>query len=383
MKYRLFGKKLNWQGSVLGFGAMRLPQTSNNPADVDEAESIRMIRHAIDNGVNYVDTAYPYHEGRSEVVVGKALKDGYRQKVKLATKLPPWSVRTGADFDRIFDEQLKRLQMDFVDFYLLHGLTKEFWLRFRDLKVFQWAEKAMADGRIGKLGFSFHDEHSLFKEIVDGYDNWTFCQAQYNFMDADYQAGTKGIRYAAEKGLAVVIMEPLRGGSLAKQPPESVARIWTEAEHKRSPAEWALLWVWNHPEVSVVLSGMSTFDQVKENLDIAEKSGPGSLSQDELKLIERARQAFAKLGPIPCTGCGYCMPCNQGVKIPQIFQMYNNGIMYSDMRTARLLYRGGLGLNPEERADQCIECGECEEACPQKVPITEWLKKVHKELGPR
>ncbi|MGD0855154.1 MAG: aldo/keto reductase [Dehalococcoidia bacterium] len=384
MKYRPFGKKMNWQGSALGFGAMRLPQTSNNPADVDEAESIRMVRHAIDNGVNYVDTAYPYHAGKSEVVIGKALLDGYHQKVKLATKLPPWSVQTADDFDKILDEQMKRLQTDVIDLYLLHGLNNMFWPKLRDLKVFDWAEKAMASGRIGKLGFSFHDEYSLFKEIVDAYDNWTFCQIQYNYMDTKYQAGTKGLKYAAGKGLAVVVMEPLRGGSLAKKPPEAVAKIWAEAKHQHTLAEWALLWIWEHPEVSLVLSGMSKFEQVVENLAVAEKSGPGSLTEEDFKLIERAKKAFKGTSPIPCTNCGYCMPCQQGVEIPRIFQLYNNGIMYDDMKTARFFYHQAFASIPEnQRADQCIECGECEEACPQKIPIAEWLKKVHKELGPR
>ena len=382
MKYRPFGKKIKWEVSALGFGAMRLPQTSSNPADVDEAESIRMIRFAIDNGVNYVDTAYPYHAGRSETVVGKALQDGYRRKVKIATKLPSWSIQAATDFDRYLDEQLKRLQTDVIDFYLLHGLNKQYWPKLRELEVFRWAERAMVDGRIGRLGFSFHDEFDLFKEIVDAYDNWTFCQVQYNYMDTDFQAGTKGVRYAAGKGLAVVVMEPLRGGSLAKQPPESVAKIWDQAKNKRSPAEWALLWTWEHPEVSVVLSGMSSFDQVRENLAIADRSGPGALAESELRLIALARDAFKGLRPIPCTNCGYCMPCAQGVEIPRIFEFYNNGIMHDDIQKARFYYRFPTALKESQRADQCIDCGECEEACPQKIPIAEWLKKVHAELGP-
>lgn len=381
MKYRPFGKKLDWQGSALGFGAMRLPQTSSNPADVDEVQTIRMVRYAIDHGVNYVDTAYPYHAGRSEVIIGQALQDSYRQKVKLATKLPSWGVRTAADFDRYLDEQLKRLQTDTIDFYLLHGLNKHYWPRLCDLKVFQWAEKKMAEGSIGRLGFSFHDEYSLFKEIVDGYDGWTFCQIQFNFMDTDYQAGTKGLEYATDKGLAVVIMEPVRGGSLAKQPPESIVGMWDEAKIKRSPAEWALLWVWEHPEVAVVLSGMSDFEQVVQNVAIADKCGPGTLTQDEMELIERIKEAYRGLTPIPCTNCGYCMPCSQGVEIPRIFEIYNNGIMYNDIKLARFYYRSPFDLKDNQRADQCIECGECEEACPQNIPISEWLKKVHSELG--
>ena len=383
MKYRPFGNKIEWEVSALGFGAMRLPQTSSNPADVDEPESIRMMRFAIDNGVNYVDTAYPYHAGRSEVVVGKALQDGYRQKVKIATKLPSWAIQTAADFDKYLDEQLKRLQTDIIDFYLLHGLNKDYWPKLRNLKIFRRAEKAMADGRIGRLGFSFHDDLVLFKEIVDAYDNWTFCQVQYNYMDTNFQAGTKGVRYAAAKGLAVVVMEPLRGGSLAKRPPESVARLWERAESQRSPAEWALLWAWNQPEVAVVLSGMSTFDQVKENLTIADRSGTGALTPPELKLIAGVKGAFKKLRPIPCTGCGYCLPCKQGVEIPRIFEFYNNGIMHEEIQRARFYYQFPIALKESQRADQCIECGECEEACPQKIPVAEWLKKVHSELGPR
>jgi uncharacterized protein len=383
MKYRKFGK-LDWQGSVLGFGAMRLPQTDAEPAHVDEAESIRMVRHAIDNGVNYVDTAYPYHAGRSEAVIGMALQDGYRQKVKLATKMPPWFINSQSDMDRILDEQLKRLQSSTIDFYLLHGLGQDTWPKLRDLKVFNWVEKAMSDGRIQHLGFSFHDEFSVFKEIVDAYDNWTMCQIQYNYMDTEYQAGTNGLKYAADKGLAVVVMEPLRGGSLSKQPPPSIAEIWAQAGSKRSPAEWALLWIWEQPGVSMLLSGMSNMQQLEENLAVAGRSGPGALTEDDMALIERAKQARRRLSPLPCTGCGYCMPCENGVEIPRIFQLYSDGVMYDDMRTARFFYRMALsGLREDQRADNCIECGKCEEKCPQKIEIGEWLKKVHAELGPK
>jgi predicted aldo/keto reductase-like oxidoreductase len=382
MKYRKFGK-LDWQGSALGFGAMRLPQTDPEPGHVDEAESIRMIRHAIDGGVNYVDTAYPYHAGRSESVIGMALKDGYRQKVKLATKMPPWFINSQPDMGRIFDEQLKRMQTDSVDFYLLHGLNVETWAKLRNLKVFDWAEKAMSEGRIAHLGFSFHDEYPLFEEIVDAYDNWTMCQIQYNYMDTGYQAGTKGLNYAADKGLAVVVMEPLRGGSLSKQPPPSIAEIWEKAAIKRSPAEWALLWTWEQPGVSMLLSGMSNMQQLQENLAVAGRCGPGVLTSEDMDVIERVKQARRKLSPLPCTNCGYCMPCENGVEIPRIFQIYSDGVMYDDMRTARFFYRGGTGLKESQRADQCIECGKCGEKCPQKIEIAEWLKKVHAELGPK
>ena len=382
MQYRKFGK-LDWKGSALGFGAMRLPLLDTNPANVDEPESIRMIRCAIDHGVNYVDTAYGYHEGRSEILVGRALQDSYREKVKLATKMPAPLIASLNDCDRILNEQLARLQTDRIDFYLLHGMNKTYWSKLHDLEVLRWAEGAMADGRIGHLGFSFHDDFEVLKEIIDAYDNWTLCQIQYNYMDVNYQAGIRGLKYAADRGLAVVIMEPLRGGRLGKEPPKPVAKVWASAPQKRTPAEWALLWVWNHPEVSVVLSGMSTMEQVVENVASAGHSGPDTLTADELALIEQAREAYRSLGPVACTSCRYCMPCSNGVEISRIFELYNEAVMYDDARTARFFYRGPTGLKEEQRADQCIDCGECLEDCPQQIPIPEWLQKAHELLGPR
>jgi len=382
MQYRRFGK-LEWEVSALGFGAMRLPLTDMNPASVDEPESIRMIRYAIDHGVNYLDTAYMYHGGQGEGIVGRALQDGYRERMKLATKLPARLVESARDFDRFFNEQLERLQTGKIDFYLLHGLNGQSWSNVRDLGVLRWAEGKIADGQIDYLGFSFHDDYKVFKEIVDAYDNWTLCQIQYNYMDVTYQAGTRGLKYAAAKGLAVVVMEPLRGGRLAKTPPEQVAKVWAGAARKRTPAEWGLLWVWNHPEVSVALSGMSAMEQVVENVAVADCSGPGTLPANDLALINRVRKAYRGLNPIPCTDCGYCMPCSSGVEIPSIFQMYNDAMMWDDPRTGRFRYRGPGGLNEEQRADQCTDCGECVEACPQDIPIPEWLEKAHALLGPR
>jgi predicted aldo/keto reductase-like oxidoreductase len=271
MKYRKFGK-LDWEVSVLGFGAMRLPVMDKNHGQIDVPEATRMLRYAIDGGINYVDTAYPYHEGASETFLASALGDGYREKVKIATKMPIWLTHQESDFDRFLDEQLVKLNVSKIDFYLLHGLNRKRWHILRDLQVCDWAEKAMADGRIGYLGFSFHDSNDLFIEIVDYYDNWTLAQIQYNYMDVDYQAGIRGLNYAAGKGLAVVIMEPLRGGMLAKQPPDSVQALWQQAPQHRSPVEYALQWIWNHPDVSVVLSGMSTMPQVEENIISASRS---------------------------------------------------------------------------------------------------------------
>ena len=379
MQYRQFGK-LDWKVSALGFGAMRLPVINNEQTNVDEPEAIRMIRYAIDHGVNYLDTAYPYHGGNSERIVGRALKDGYREKMKLATKLPARMIESAADFDRIFNEQMERLQTDKIDFYLLHGLNGRSWPKVRDMGVLRWAEEKIAAGRFDYLGFSFHDDLDVFKEIVDAYD-WTMCQVQYNYMDIEIQAGRKGVEYAANKGLAIVVMEPLRGGKLGQQP-EPVMKVWDSVPQKRSPAEWALLWVLDQPEVSVALSGMSTMEQVVENVAVTSRSAPGMLTSEELAVYDRVRDAYQGLCPIPCTSCAYCMPCPNGVDIPRNFQIYNDAIMYNDMRMGRFSYRGGR-IEEEQRAEQCTECGECVDACPQEIPIPEWLKKVHEELGPK
>ena len=377
MNFRKFGR-LDWEVAVLGFGAMRLPTIGNDPSHVDEPQAIEMIRYAIDHGVNYLDTAYPYHEKHSEIVVGKALLNGYREKVKLATKLPSWLVESPDDFDRFLDEQLEKLQTDHIDFYLLHALNSTRWPKLRDWEVLNWAESALTDGRIHYLGFSFHDDFAVFKDIVNATDRWTFCQIQYNFMDIEYQAGIKGLQYAADKGLAVVVMEPLRGGQLTTKIPKSVAEFWESANIRRTPADWALQWIWNHSEVSVTLSGMSTMQHVIENLDSADRSGAGLLTDEELILIDKVREEYRRLAPVPCTNCKYCMPCPNGVEITTILEYYNESITYDNPRASRSLYGS---LSEDEQADNCVECFECEEKCPQGIPISEYLKKAHTWLA--
>ncbi len=370
MKYRRFGKH-DFKVSALGFGAMRLPVLGEDHSNVDESKSIEMIRYAVDHGVNYVDTAYGYNGGKSEIVVGKALKDGYREKVKLATKLPSWMVNTREDMDKFLNEQLKKLQVDHVDFYLLHGLGKDRWEKLKSLGVLEFGDKAVADGRILGLGFSFHDEYEVFKAIIDGYDKWAMCQILYNYVDQDRQATTKGLKYAASKGLPVVIMEPIGGGSLAVNPPKEIQEIWDEAKTKRSQPEWALQWVWNHPEVSVALSGMSTMQQVVENVESASRSGPDTLTKKELQLVERVRRKYAEYGYIGCTGCKYCMPCPNGVAIPEIFALINQHYMKRGDRDAEqeVIKKYNETVGKENGVKNCKSCGKCEELCPQHLPI--------------
>jgi predicted aldo/keto reductase-like oxidoreductase len=380
MQYRKFGK-LDWKVSALGFGAMRLPVIGEDQSKIDEPEAIKMIRYAADNGVNYIDSAYLYHMGQSEVLVGKALKDGYRKKMKVATKLPARMVEKPEDFDRILGEQLQRLDIGMIDFYLLHGLDKEGWTKVRDFGVLKWAEAQMAKGRIGRLGFSFHDEYDVFKDIIDSYDNWVLAQVQYNYMDETEQAGRRGVEYAAGKGIAVVVMEPLRGGRLSKDPPpKPVAQVLENAKRKMRGVEWAFQWVWNQPEVSLALSGMSTMGQVVENVKIAGRSKPGIYKAAELEVIKKIKEAYKSLSPIPCSNCRYCQPCPSKVEIPRVFQIYNDAVMYDDMKVGRFMYNGPFGIPQDQRADQCTECGECLEKCPQKIEIPDWLKKAHEAL---
>ncbi len=376
MKFRSFGK-IDWQPSALGFGCMRFPVHDDEPARIDEREAARMVEYAVERGVNYLDTAYPYHGGQSELFLGKILKNSLRDKVKIATKLPSWKIKEPADLDRYLNEQLRKLQVEQIDFYLLHALDEGKWEQLLKVDVLNWLEKAQSDGRIDRIGFSFHDQYPVFQKIVDGYQGWDFCQIQYNFMDLNYQAGAKGLRYAAEKDLGVIVMEPIRGGRLV-DPPDGVQQIWDQSPVQRTPADWALQWLWNQQEVSLVLSGMNTMQHVKENVASATKSGVGMLTSQELETVEKVRKEYQNLKIIPCTRCGYCMPCPHGVDIPRVLSIYNDLIMYQKPLKAKTEYNQYVPRT--SRADFCQECGECEEKCPQDIEIASWMEKVDETL---
>jgi predicted aldo/keto reductase-like oxidoreductase len=380
MLYRKNPKNGN-ELSILGFGAMRLPL--NDDGSIDQERATFQVRYAIDHGVNYVDTAWPYHMGESEPFIGRALADGYREKVKLATKLPQWMVKTHEDMDRFLNLQLEKLNTDHIDYYLIHSLVGSSWEKIHKLGVLDFLDRAKADGRIINAGFSFHGNTGDFKKVIDAYD-WDFCQIQYNFLDRERQAGIEGLKYAASKGLGIIVMEPLRGGNLAKTVPPVIQEIWDGAEVKRSPAEWALRWVWNHPEVTVVLSGMNEESHVEENLKIADEAYPNSLSEKELELVDRVAEKYDELMKIDCTSCRYCMPCPQGVEIPHCFEMYNNMHMFGNEEQFKMMYIAKLGgiLNSSGTgfASQCTQCGKCLDACPQNLPIPDLLEKVVEEF---
>jgi predicted aldo/keto reductase-like oxidoreductase len=361
--------------SILGFGCMRLPQTIDYA--IDEQKATAMVRYAIDRGINYIDTAYVYHNGQSEPFLGRALADGYRERVNLATKMPVWDIRSRMDMDRILDEQLKRLNTDHIDFYLLHGLSRSLWDDMAELNVGEFLDEAIADGRIHCAGFSFHDNTQVFKEIVDAYP-WTFAQIQYNYMDEAYQAGTAGLNYAAEKGLGIIVMEPLRGGLLARETSE-IKRLWAPGGHSCPAAERGLRWLWNRPEITVVLSGMSTIQQVRDNLGYANNGKPFSLTPGELAVYEQVKTFYRSRVKIPCTQCRYCQPCMVGVKIPECFSAYNDAFIYKDTAGAKFSYDIFTGSGGD--ASHCQDCGVCESLCPQQIAIRERLKEVKKVFG--
>ncbi len=367
------------ESSMLGFGAMRLPtnEDAGSPggSTIDEAEAIRMIRHAIDSGVTYVDTAYPYHGGESERVVGKALQDGYREKVILATKLPCWNVKTHEDMMRHLDEQLEKLQTDHVDFYLLHALNSERIKAMAELDYKGFFAEALAQGKIKYPAFSFHDDYNAFMEILNDYDGWKMAQVQMNILDDENQATLEGIRECGKRGIGVVIMEPLRGGLLAN-PPADVKAVYEAFEDKRSPVEWAFRYLQAMPEVITILSGMSSYEQLADNLSIFNLEARPVLTDAEKALFASAKATYMARTKTRCTGCEYCQPCPMGVQIPRIFRGYDGAMLHAEPN-----FTQGYARIAADGADfsKCIGCKKCERACPQHLPITTYLREIHEE----
>lgn len=372
MEYRTF-EKLGVSPSLLGFGCMRFPQNQDGTICRPEAE--KLLDAAIQAGVNYLDTAYPYHNGESESFVGQAVKKYPREQLFLATKLPMWDIKTLDDAKRIFQEQLDRLQETYVDFYLIHCLDKEKWQTALDLEILPFLEEMKRQGKIRFLGFSFHDEFEVFQKIL-AYRSWDFCQIQYNYVDTDIQAGDRGYALAEELGVPLVIMEPVKGGFLATLPDDVTAPL-RDYKPDASISSWALRWVASKPNVKVVLSGMSTMEQVKDNLHTFQSFQPLSLKEKEL-VAETAR-SIKRRTKNGCTGCAYCMPCPFGVNIPQNFRIWNEFSMYQNMDRTRQAYF--VELPESERGDQCRKCGKCEEVCPQALSIRENLEEASKELA--
>lgn len=377
MQYRT-NERNGEQLSILGFGCMRF--TKKGTA-IDQEKAEREMKLAIDRGVNYFDTAYVY--SGSEVCVGKFLAKGYRDKVNIATKLPHYYLKKEGDAERYFQEELSRLQTDHIDYYLMHMLSDiATWQRLLELKIPEWIEEKKRNGQIRNIGFSFHGGTEQFTKIVDAYD-WDFCQIQYNYMDEYTQAGKAGLEYANEKGLPVIIMEPLRGGRLVNALPKDAKKEFENATPKRSAAEWGLRWIWNHPQVSVILSGMNSEEQVEENTRIASEATANALTPEDLATFDRVKSIINAQIKVPCTGCSYCMPCPQGVDIPTCFAQYNRS--YTDGwiagETAYVMCTT-LKTNTTN-ASKCIECGKCERHCPQHIEIRKELKQVKKRMeGP-
>ena len=376
MKYRTMGK-LGIEASAFGLGCMRFNGAASGDSVIDEEKAISLIRRAIDGGVTYLDTAYVYLSRTSEIVLGKALKDGYREKVTIATKMPSEAVHDRASMEALLSEELGKLQTDHIDFYLMHGINKEKWEYFKSIGAPQFFDDMKKAGKIRYKCFSFHGPYDEFEYILNDYD-WDMVQIQYNFMDINNQAGTKGLELARKKGIPVVIMEGLLGGRLSKAP-SNVQALYDAFPVKRSPVEWAFRWLCNHPEVSVVLSGCNEESQIDDNLRIFDTVESGIMSEEELKLMDNVREAYISRTKIGCTGCRYCMPCPNGVNIPGIFSAWNNASLYdTDPRNdwnIRQIREKNHG------ADHCIGCGACEAACPQHLNIIESLQTAWQEMN--
>ena len=380
MQYRTMPKSAD-KLSVLGYGCMRFPMKGSS---IDAQEAKKQVMHAIENGVNYLDTAWPYHKGESESFLGEhILSDkAVREKVYVATKMPCFTISKAEKFDEIFNKQLSKLKIDYVDYYLLHSLSGSTWQKMLSLGITEWMNKVKKEGKVRYMGFSFHGRQEDFFKIADEYD-FDFAQVQFNILDENYQAGIKGIEYAAAKGMGVIVMEPLRGGSLTGSIPKEVQEIYDTADIKRKPADWALRWIYNHPQVTLVLSGMNTTEQIDENIKTASVAAPDSLNDKEKKIINGVRNKYLELFTIGCTGCGYCMPCPVGIDIPGVLKSLNNFHMFSKT-SARIKYMSYSGIMTADGkphfASSCIECGKCEQKCPQSLQIRQGMKQITREI---
>jgi len=376
---------LDIETSLLGLGVMRL-QTDED-LKVDEEYGINLIRYAIDQGINYIDTGYTYHGGKSEVIIGKALADGYREKVIIADKLPIWLAKTEEDVDKFFNEQMERLGQNeggCIDMYLIHNIIPANWKKTQKLNVLPYLEQKKAEGKIGHIGFSFHGDLKLFKEVIDAYP-WEFCQIQLNYLDKDIQAGLEGLAYARERGIDVIIMEPLKGGRLTDKIPASVQEIWDDAkancaiEMDRTPAKTAFKWVAAQEGVKLVLSGMGTKKQLDENIAVFSDEELKVLGEDELAAIEKASDEYNRLIPYQCTGCEYCMPCEKKINIPDVIDYLNNWYAFDKNPNTKIEYTTWIAEG--HHGSDCIGCGQCESKCPQSLPIMDIMKDAARQFG--
>ena len=382
MQYRKLGKT-NENVSILGFGAMRLPTDKSN-AHINKDETFEMLRYGIEKGVNLIDTAYSYHsntlgnQGNSESVIGEFLKENsYRDDILLSTKSPTWLIEKADDFEYYFERQLKELKTDYVDIYLLHSLTDSEWVKVHDLNVLDFLDDCLSSGRVKHVGFSSHTEIDYVIEILDEYPKWEVALTQMNYLDEYYQSGVMGLDYFKDQNIGSMIMEPLRGGSLIQNIPESVLKIWDMAEVKRTPLEWAFQYLYNRDDVHCVLSGMSSLDQVKENIEIA--STVDVISEYDQEVIREVAREYRTFIGNNCTRCGYCMPCPYGVDIINCFTEYNIAHMMDNPKASAMQYFSLI--DDDARADSCIRCMECEYICPQMLNIADELEKVDEYFG--
>ena len=366
--------------SLLGLGVMRLPM--DEEGNVDEDHGIRLIRHAVDHGVNYIDTGYTYHGGESEKIIGKALKDGYRDKVIIADKLPMWMIETKEDVERIFEDQFVRLGVDYIDMYLLHNIVPDAWETVKKLDILSFLDDMKRQGRIGHIGFSFHGDYGLFTEVIDAYP-WEYCQIQLNYLDKDEQATVKGLEYARERGIDVIIMEPLKGGRVTDKVPTAVQNIWDKAVKDgiappdRTPAQWAFKWVASQPGVSLILSGMSSFEQLDENIDVFSREDLRHLSEEEQRVIDQVAAIYNGTIKYQCTSCRYCLPCPAEIEIPEVIGFVNNWITFNKVPSTKTEYI----FDFDAHGSDCIKCGHCVEHCPQGMPVIDIMAEAVEFFG--